>query len=342
MRLTIDSMLSGLSLTLLMIVFILVSCGLASPERETDTPPIPISLQLGWVHDYSSVPFYAAEQNGYFAAQNLEVELLKGGFKEGAFINAIDEVFNGTADFGITDGYNLILARAEGKPLVAIAAILQRSPSAIISLQSSHIARPQDLAGKRVAMIAGGVTWTYNTMLASQDMTLDQIEVVPRTTFGIDPLINGEVDAMTGWIINEGVQVQEAGYEVNFIVMSDYGVDTYPSLIFTTEQMVTTQPDQVERFLRAVLAGMQETLAQPNQIVELVLMYDDTLDLDGQRRRLYAALPFLNPANSKPLMVQAEIWQATQQVLLNQGILDEPIDLEVAYTTSFLDKIYKE
>jgi len=33
-------------------------------------------------------------------------------------------------------------------------------------------------------------------------------------------------------------------------------------------------------------------------------------------------------------------WEAAQRILLDQGIIKEGIDLESAYTTAFLEKIY--
>ena len=323
----------------LALAWLLVSCATVNPAANTPPPPTPLTLQLPWTHDYEFTSFYAAEQNGYFASQNLAVTFKTGGFQAGTFINPIDIVLSGKADFGVMDAYNLILARAKGQPVVAVAVLFQRSPSSIISLRSSNISRPQDLIGKRVAITAGGVTWTYTAMLATQGITLEQMEVVPRKAAGIAPLLNGEVDAMTGWVINEGIQVQEAGQDANFIVMGDYGVDAYQHVIFTTEKMIAEHPETVERLLRAVLAGLQDTLAHPDETATLILRYNNTLDLGGQRRRLQAALPFINPAGSTPLAMQAEGWAATQQTMLDQGALAKPIKLEDAYTRAFLQKI---
>lgn len=148
---------------------------------------------------------------------------------------------------------------------------------------------------------------------------------------------------MFAWLVNESVTLrEEEGYEANLIVLSDYGIDTYVNVLFTTEKMIAEQPELVEGFLHAFILGLQDLINNPNKMVELVLFYDDTLDLAGERRRLQASLPLINPANSRLGQMTPEIWQATQQVLLNQGILDEPIDLEAAYSTTFLDKIYKE
>ena len=85
-----------------------------------------------------------------------DVDLQQGGFVNGTYVDAISEVAAGKADFGLTGDYTLVQARADGKPVVAIASVLQRNPTAIISLGKSNIRKPQDLIGKKVAVADGG------------------------------------------------------------------------------------------------------------------------------------------------------------------------------------------
>lgn len=325
----------------LFIFFLLtVGCTVSNTVQPNGDSRIPIAIHLPWTHEYIFAPFYSADKNGHFADQGLEVELVEGGFQDGVYKDSITPVLEGTADFGITDGFNLILARAEGKPLVAIFALIQRSPNAIISLKESQIRRPQDLIGKTLAFNAGGADWTYNAMLLNQGIDRESINIVPRTTGGTAPLFNGEVDAITGWIINEGIELQLAGYDPNFIVMSDYGTDTYASVIFTTEQLIAEQPALVDNLVQAMVFGSEDVIRDPTQAAELTLQYNENLDLEGQERRLVAALPFFNPAGSRLGMMDDRVWRQTQLILLDQGVLDEPINIESAYTLEFIKDDY--
>jgi NitT/TauT family transport system substrate-binding protein len=212
---------------LIVAAMVMGACGTGAPSATTAAPKTPVSIQLAWTHEYSSASFYAAEKNGHFAAQNLDVRLEAGGFGASGYIEPIAQVVSGTVDFGVTGAAGIIQARAEGKPVVAIATILQRSPLAIFSLAKSGIHRPQDLVGRRVAVADGGAAQLYNTLLKSQHIDPATVKTVPRTSFGIDPLAKGEVDAMVAWVINEGVQLDEAGLKTNVMLLSDYGVDSY-------------------------------------------------------------------------------------------------------------------
>lgn len=178
----------------IMFALLLTACS-SDTNIQATAPKVQLNFQMGWVHEYSSAGIYTAEKNGHFAVQNLEVHLQEGGFGEQGFVDPITQVLAGTADLGEASASNLLVARAEGKPVVAIAATLQRSPFALLSLAEKSISRPSDLRGKRVAIADDGTNAIYHALLSSQGIDVSEIDTVARVSHGIDPLINGEVDA---------------------------------------------------------------------------------------------------------------------------------------------------
>ncbi|GAB4198794.1 MAG: hypothetical protein OHK0022_18500 [Roseiflexaceae bacterium] len=326
-------------LALLLTVLALTACGAPIASAPTPPPKAAVNIQLSWVHEYSSSPFYAAEKNGRFAAQGLEVSLLEGGFKDSQVIDGLDQVLAGEADLGVTSASRLLQARAAGKPVVAVAALFQRSPLAILSLDKTGIQRPQDLIGKRVAVAEDGAKIAYLALLAGQGLDESKITTILREGFGIEPLASGKVDALVAWRINEGVMLSEAGLTPNIMMFSDYGVETYDLVLFTTEKQIVERPDLIQRVVTAVMQGTQDVLDNPEQAVQYTLVYNNKLDSVGQLRRLQASLPLINPAGSKPGRMQVEVWQSTQQLLIDYKILQQPVDLKAAYTTRFLDAI---
>jgi NitT/TauT family transport system substrate-binding protein len=322
------------------ILLCLIMAGCGSAPTATTEPPTSLSVQLAWIHEYSSAFFYAAELNGHFAEQNLQATLEPGGFVDGVYIEPIDQVVSGEFDFGTASASSLLQARADGKPVVAIASIYQRSPSAIISLADSGINQPQDLIGKTVSAAEGGAQNLLRTMLISQNIDPEQVNIVPRQDFGIDPLIDGEVDALVGWIINEGVLVREAGAEPSFMLLSDYGILDYNTLIFTTEDTITQRPQVVERFLRAIFAGLDDMIADPEQAAEYTLRYNDQLTLEGQISRVQASVPLIQPANADLGMMDVESWNSIYTVFREADILTAEVDLATVYNMTFLNTIY--
>jgi NitT/TauT family transport system substrate-binding protein len=312
----------------------LAACGQASPERPQTTTPV--RLQLAWTHEYSSAPFYAAVKNGHYASEGLDVELLAGGFGENGYIEPTTQVLDGSVDFGIVASGSLIQARANGQPLVGIASVFQRNPTAILSRSESAIQRPEDLIGRRVMVADGGAIQLLDAFIKAQGLDRNAIEILPRTSYGIEPLLNNEVDALVGWVINEGVLLREAGIEPNMMLFSDYGIDSYPMVIFATEKTLAERPELVQHFVRATLQGMEDMIADPDTAAGLALSYDTTLDLDGQRRRLHASLPLFQPAGTRLGMMQPEIWQMTEQFMLDDKSLGAAVDLSKVYTLTFL------
>lgn len=321
-----------------LLAFLLFACNPAT--QETPAEKDKINMQLGWIHEYSSAGVYAAEKNGHFSEQNLEVTLIEGGFNEAGFIDPIAQVLDGQADFGISDSVSMILARAQGKPVVAISTILQQSPLAVISLKDKNILRPQDLVGKTVTASDGGARAVFNTFLLSQGIDPTTVNTISRTSFGIDPLVNGEVDALVGWVINEGVQIREAGFEPNFILPSEYGINTYDTVVFTTETMLKDRPEIVERFMRAMLQGLDDVVANPNQAIDFTLEYNNTLDREQQLNRHQASLPLIRPVGTQSGNMNPIVWDTTYNILLAQGVLSGELDITTVYTLEVLEKIY--
>lgn len=328
-------------LSVLALVLPLAACATSTPQAAAP-PMTPLRLQLSWFHNYSSATFYLAENHGHYAAENIEMSFLEGGFRDNVSVDAVEQVMSGAADIGVSRPSSILRARAEGKPVVAFAVLYQQSPLCIIAMPESGIRRPQDLVGRRVAVPAEGVKELYLTMLAVQGIDPDEVETVPRTKPGmLAPLLEGDVDALVSWSLTEGINAREMHEDVTLMMLSDYGVSSYELVMFTTEEMITRRPEVVERFLRATLHGVEDMVNDPAQAAAAVVEHGQDLQADEQLVRIEASLPLINPVGSQPGRMQGHIWEETHAILLEHDILQQPIEVDAAYTTAFLDKIYQ-
>jgi ABC-type nitrate/sulfonate/bicarbonate transport system substrate-binding protein len=344
---------TSLIVLLVLSLVVLTACGSDSSdskdsEDEETKTLTPTSIQLSWVNTIEFAGLYAADAQGYYADNGLEVTIHGGGFDEnGQYIDALGLVLSGEGDFGVGDAASLLRARAEDKPLVAIASIYQRSPVSIIALGSSEITRLQDLVGQRVMVEEGSnLTMTYEAMLESQNIDRSQIVEVPNENFVVDPLVNGEVDAYLGFLTNEAMQVEARTEDtVHNIMAGDYGVDIYVNLIFTSEDTINNRPELVESFLDATLAGMRWAVENPNDAAQIVLdRFGDDLPETiraFQPDAMQASVPLLEPAGSRIGDMDPEVWGFTQNFMVDHGVLSEAVDLEQVFTLSFLDKVYE-
>lgn len=323
----------------IVIIASLVACSGQEQSAQTSSEPENLEdvvVQLSWINEYSFAQVHNAVENGHFADEGLNVTIVPGGFNDDGFIDPISEVLDGNAQFATSDASNLIIARQQGLPVVAILATLQRSPRAIISLEDSDIVRPQDMVGKSIAVAQDGSSAMFNSFLTSQDIDPESLDIVDRTTFGIEPLVDGDVDAIAGWIINEAVMIEEAGLEGNTIAMSEYAIDTYDAVIFTSEDIIENNPEMVQSFVDGVVAGMQDILDDTEGSIDNTMKFNDELDREAQIRRLNTMIPLMSVPGLSLGSMQPEIWEITYQIMIDNGELEDDVDWESAFTLQFI------
>ena len=324
-----------LALVLLCAAALLAGCATGSGNVQA-TSAIPVNVQLSWTHEYSSAGFYTAEKNGHFDREGLDVHLHEGGLGPDGYIEPIDQVLNGTHDFGLASASSILTARAAGKPVVAIGTVYQRSPLALISLPEAQIDGVRDLVGKRVLVADGGARQALDALLRAQKIDPARLTILPRTAYGVEPLTSHQVDALVAWTINEGAELRAAGRKPRFLMFSDFGVDTYDILVFTTEQTVKERPDLARRFMRALTAGLGDVISDPSRASGFVAGYAPKLEARAQSRRLQASLPLIRPAGQQVGVMDAQIWNETAQMLIREGALSGQVDVSRAYTLQFV------
>src|SRR3989304_623704 len=76
----------------------------------------PVTMMLDWVPNTNHTGLFVAQQEGYFADEGLQVDIVQPGE-----VYAEQAVAGGAADFGISFQEQVTLARAAGGPLGATA-----------------------------------------------------------------------------------------------------------------------------------------------------------------------------------------------------------------------------
>ena len=118
---TLSSATAGLMKWAVYLLFALFSF---TPSLKTEAAsPEKIALQLRWFHQFQFAGYYAAKVKGYYQEAGLDVRIMDS--KPG--MDVVNEVVSGRAQYGVGNS-SLLLARQQGKPVVALAAIFQHSP----------------------------------------------------------------------------------------------------------------------------------------------------------------------------------------------------------------------
>jgi len=315
---------------LLLAITFLAACG----PQEVEKPPEEVTVQLKWLHQSQFAGFYAADQNGYYADEGLAVTFLEGG----PDIDVQAPVLDGTAQFGIDAADALILARAEGKPVRAVATIYRRSPLVFVARADSGISRPEDFVGQSVLISLSHIP-TQRAMMARVGIDPDQYTLV-SVPQDVALFASGEAPVWAVYLTGSIYILKEAGYELNIIYPDDYGVHFYADTVFTTDDFIAANPELVLRFLRATLKGWTYAVENPDAIGPMVLQYEPDADAEVETVKMEASLPLIHTGQDQIGWMRAEVWQGMHDVLLEQGILDEPLDMDKVYTMEFLHEIY--
>jgi ABC-type nitrate/sulfonate/bicarbonate transport system substrate-binding protein len=309
--------------------------------------PSPRALQrvtfMAGYKPQANLPFvgaYVAKEKGYFEEQGLDVEIQhsSGGGQH------IQLLVSGEVQFTTADAANVLQRIADpGVPLVAVALIGQTGQQGWVTLKDSGLEDPEDWAGKTVGY-RSTVPPDLLAILKANDMTLDDVDEV---NVGYQPpqlLIEGRVDVYPVFLSNEpDIIRRKLGKGVNIFRASDYGMPTLGLTYVTTEDYVGEHPETVERFLKAVLYGIEWARDNRTEAIDIVLKYAKGEDREHQRFMLDTEL---EAAESEVTREHGLGWQTEQQwqglhdALVEFGAVTESVDVNTAFYDEFLRFIY--
>ena len=314
----------------LILASLLLGCERAAPPPRALRP---VSIQMTWLQDAQAAGFFAADQNGYYAAEGLAVTLLPGG----PTVDRIASVLGGTAQLGVAGADELLLARAEGKPVRAVATIFRRSPIVFVAEADSGIKRPQDFAGKTIRVTPNLVP-SLRAMMARVGVRPDQYREVVLPS-DLAEFRSGKAPIWGVYITGFALTLERAGHRLNRIFPDDYGVQLYADTLFTTDELIARDPDLVARVVRATLDGWRFAVENPHKVAALVRRYRPDADADLETARMVASIPLVNTGEDSIGWMRPEDWTAMERMLRREGVLKPPLDASQAYTLQFLDGI---
>lgn len=247
------------------VLYSLLLLGTAFSVQASENTHQKVVLQLKWLHQFQFAGYYAAQKQGYFADEGLDVEIRERDLRQ----NNIDQVLDGDAQYGIADSV-LLLYQAKQKPIVIIAPIFQHSPQALITLKSSGLDSPYKLNNKRIAFYPKD-TDGFSILAMSHQIGLSTM--LDRVFMKTDPsmLIRGEADAYAGYLTNEPYYFLKQGIEINVIKPMNYGIDLYGDMLFTTKEEVQNHPERVAAFRKATIKGWRYALAHKREMAQYIL-----------------------------------------------------------------------
>ena len=343
-------------LAALLLAALLVACGQAPAAAPTAAPAAAatdapaaavadkVTLQLKWVPQAQFAGYFAALDQGYYAAEGLDVTIQPGG----PDIVPEQVVAGGQAQFGINWLASLLSTREQGAPLVNIAQVYTRAGMRQLSWKDSNLATPADLKGKKVAVWFGGNEYNLLATLSKYNLNKDSDLTLVQQPFDMNLLLNKEVDSAAAMTYNELYQVLSAGHKIEELNILDYnaeGTAMPEDGIFVSSEWLNADPknkDIAARFLRASFKGWGFCRDNVDACVDIVLKQDSggVMTKEAQAWQMNEVNKLiwgeaLDPATKIGFM-EPTLFKFAADTALQFGVITKPAE-EAAYTHEIWD-----
>jgi NitT/TauT family transport system substrate-binding protein len=297
-----------------------------------------VTFGLDWVAEPEYGGYYQALATGIYKKYGLDVSILQGG----PSVNNAQLLVAGHLTFDITSNSFLALNfTQEGIPFLAIAAGFQKDPDVLIAHPGVGDDSFADLKGKPIAVSSDTRAGWWNYLKAKYGYSDSQLRPY---AYSLTPFFTNPTAIQEGYVTDEPYLVeQQTGHLPVILMLSDAGFDGYASLIATSEKLVQTDPDLVQRFVDASIAGWYSYLygnpapafaairqANPDMTPGIMQYGYDQLKQRG----------IVDSGDTKTLglfaMTDAR-WASFFHQMANTGLYDKSMNYRAGYTLQFVD-----
>lgn len=296
--------------------------------------PISVRFPIPVVENGQS-PFYAALENGAYAAEKLDVKFEMGSPE----LNPVAMVVSGRDQIGVLGGPDTLLAaNSNGADLVAVA-VLHRNSNfpVIITLANSGITDVQQLSDRRMGFFYGHIsTDVLRNFLRRSSVSVTEVDI----GFDYAPLISGAIDAAWGFRVTAGLDLPKQGVAINMIDPGTAGINSHGYTIFVKRQYLEENRELIERFLRATFKGVQLVVADPALGSATIESRNTSAppDVSLARQLLYNEVTSGRDGSVIGFMDQA-MFAETYDRLLEEGVVKPGLDVSAQFDRSIVDAL---
>lgn len=307
---------------------------LSACQRQAGAGLKEVTLNLTYIPNIQFAPFYVAIDKGYFAERGLKVTLNYGN--EADFVALVG---SNNQQFMIASGEQVLLSRAQGLPVVDVLNWYKDYPVGVATLKESGITTMAALKGKTIGLpgLYGANYIGFEAMarqagLKESDYSLNSIGFTQ-----MEALVNKQVDAVVIYLANEPVQLRARGYEIAVLRTTD-AIELVGNGLVSNEKTIAEDPKLVQAVVDALYAGIVETARDPEAAFEICKNYIENLDSADSSIQMAVLTESIKLWQvDKNTTGLNQRWENMQAVLLEIGLLKQPIDITKAWTNDFID-----
>lgn len=246
-----------------------------------------VTLQIGGPTVVHSAGEIVARKLGFYREIGLDVQMAPGGVSN----DGISSVAAGKSEFGkFYSSSQVMLARAAGVPIQAIAVGYQKHPFTFFSRKQKPVRTAADFAGKKVA------TQPTSKPLLSAAFKLNHVDaklvdIVPMG-YDLNQLLVGQVDVATTWQTNTEA-LRPLGDDRVDLLLWDLGVRLYAQIYYVTETTMAQNFSLVKSFMEATGRGWEYVYNNHEASADAIIESYPNLDRSAQLDAIKIALKFM-------------------------------------------------
>jgi NitT/TauT family transport system substrate-binding protein len=290
----------------------------------------PVKLQLQWFIQAQFAGYFAAQDQGFYADQCLDVQIVEGGVD----IVPQTELAAGNVDFAISWVSKALASREAGANIVNIAQVFQRSGTLQVSFKDAGITSVADFAGKKIGNWGFGNEFEIFAALTKAGLDPAKDVELFQQQFDMSGLLAGDIDAAEAMTYNEFAMVLEtvnpdtgALYtvdELNVISYEDEGVGMLQDAIWADGARLSDPAYRATavKFVAASLQGWAYCRDNVEACRDIVVSKGSKLGNSHQLWQMNEVNKLIWPATGGVGFIDAAAWDRTATLSLEAKNLE--------------------
>jgi NitT/TauT family transport system substrate-binding protein len=266
----------------------------SAPVEEPKPDPIDVRFSLEFLPTGYHAPYALAVKNGWYeeAGLNINDGTLAPGTGSAATVAAIAA---GQFDMAIADLATFVTLHQPEMDVKAFGVMFGRAPTAVAVRESSDILRPEDLAGKSIAITTGGQDGSLLPAFQRRygiEGTMDVVNAAGAAKTAA--FIAGSVDSFVPFVCGTGVVVeQQEGVALRVFPLADAGIGLMGLGFLAREEFAAQHPDALAAFLEVSGRAWDYSRENPDEAVAATLAIFPELRAETVRGQLDCAFDYL-------------------------------------------------
>lgn len=301
-----------------------------------------IDFVLNWIAGGDHAPYFYAQQEGWYDAAGLDVEIQQG---KGSTM-AAQQTGIGRSQIGLADLGTALVAKGEGADIVAVMNVYANSPYGMYWLKSSGIEDVKDFAGRKIGnppSDAARAMWPALARAVGMDPgSVTWVNVQPNAKLA--GLKAGSFDITTSFYNIHHIFQRELGEDMGFFAWKEYGINPYGNSLIANGEFLAENPEAVAKFVEVSQRAFKFCVENPEPCVDALVAANTGLKKDNELQNWALVVELMTDETSQNVGLgyfdEARM-KKDYELVETYFDIKQPFDVEDAYTNRFIDTSIK-